>query len=157
MDKLRLSKVSKFMNNQIEKGLTGRVCKFGCNWAGCEQSFYDFIKKEKIVIGRTPLPYNVGDLILITEGFTVKAIAKVTSQLYEITTKPEYKFVNEEFCIDYDEFTFFANAEWYELPPEGAIFEYRLQRGYANVRNPQIIQKTFQLWNNRNSKQNIKI
>ena len=139
------------MNNQIENGLTGRVCKFGCNWTGCEQSFYDFINQDKIVIGRIALPYNVGDLILITEGFTVKAIAKVTSQRYEITTKPEYEFVNGAFCIDYDESTFFANAEWYELP-EDEVFQYRLQRGFANVRNPQIIEQTFELWKNRNSR-----
>lgn len=44
------------MDNLIVAGSTGRVCKFGCNWTGCEQGFYDFINQEKIVIGRTALP-----------------------------------------------------------------------------------------------------
>ena len=94
--------------------------------------------------------YNVGDLILITEGFTVKAIVKVTSQRYEITTKAEYEFVNEAFCVDYNELTFFANAEWYELA-EDEVFQYRLQQGYANVQKKLIREQTFELWNNRNS------
>jgi len=139
------------MDNSIEEGLTGRVWKFGCNWKGNRRSFYDFIKSKNIVIGRARCPYSVGDLVIITEGFTVKAIAKVTSQRFLITTKPGYRFLEKDYSIDYDEFTFFAKADWYELP-KNKIFQYQMQRGAVRVRKPEIIKKTFEFWNNRNSK-----
>lgn len=139
------------MNNLIERGLTGIVWKFGCNWAGNPRSFYDFIKGKNIVIGRTRCLYSVGDLVLITEGFKVKAIAKVNSQRYEITSKPEYRFLEEEYSIDYSEFTFFAKAEWYELPKD-RIYQYRMQKGAVRVHKPETIKKTLELWSNRKPK-----
>lgn len=138
------------MNNLIENGLTGRVWKFGCNWKRNPRSFYDFIKGENIVIGRNRCPYSVGDLVLITHGFTVNAIAKVTSERFSITTKPEYKSLEKEYSIDYESSTFFANADWYEL--KGKSFQYQMQRGAVRVRKPEIIKHTFELWNNQNSK-----
>ncbi len=138
------------MNKQDKERLSIKVWKSGCNWKGCERSFYGFIKREGIVICGNRFPFEVGDLVAITEGFTVKAIAKVLSQRFPITTKPEYKSLEKEYFIDYKDSTFFAKAKWYELP-KNKIFIYKVQRGAARVHKPEIIDKAFELWNGRNS------
>lgn len=67
------------------------IWKFGCNWGRRENpNFYEFINAEKIVIGRERFRYSPGDLVLITEGFTVKAIAKVEEEPQPITANPYY-------------------------------------------------------------------
>ncbi len=139
------------MNKQDKERLSTKVWKSGCNWKGCERSFYSFIKREGIVISGNRFPFEVGDLVAITEGFTVIAIAKVLSQRFPITTKPEYKSLEKEYFIDYEDSTFFAKAEWYVLPKD-KIFTYKVQRGAARVRKTEIIDKVIEFWNNRDSK-----
>ena len=138
------------MNKQDRERLSTKVWKFGCNWKNCERSFYNFIKNKGIIFGIDKFPSNVGDLVLINEGFKVKAIAKVLEEPISITTKPEFAALEKEFYIDYEDSTYFAKAEWYELPKD-KIFEYKVQRGGARVRKPEIIDKAFELWNGRNS------
>ncbi len=139
------------MNKQNDESLAGEVWKFGCNWKNCERSFYDFIKSKGIIFGIDKFKSDVGDLVLINEGFKVKAIAKVLEEPVSITTKPEYEALEKEFHIVYEDSTYYAKADWYELPKD-KIFEYKLQRGGAKVRKPEIIKKAFELWNNRTSK-----
>ena len=138
------------MNKQDRERLSTKVWKFGCNWKNCERSFYDFIKNKGIIFGIDKFRSNVGDLVLINEGFKVKAVAKVLEEPISITTKPEFAALEKEFYIAYEDSTYFAKAEWYELPKD-KIFEYKVQRGGARVRKPEIIDKAFELWNNRNS------
>lgn len=138
------------MNNQNGEELSGDIWKFGCNWKHCERSYYNFIKSKGIIFGIDKFRCDVDDLILINEGFKVKAIAKVLEEPIPITTKPEYEILVEKYYIDYEDSTYFAKADWYELP-EDKVFIYKVQRGGAKVRKPEIIEKTFELWNNRNS------
>lgn len=125
------------------------IWKFGCNWGGRQNpSFYDFIKAEKIVIGRERCRYAEGDLVLITEGYTVKAIAKVREEPQPITNNPKYRFLSENHNVTWDNQTIFAKAEWYELPVD-EIFQYIVQRGAAKVHQPEIKETAFDLWNSR--------
>lgn len=125
-----------------------RIWKFGCNWGGRRNpSFYKFIREEHIVIGIEKRRYAEGDLILITEGYTVKAIAKVKEEPQPITDNPDYLVLSENYNVTWDNQTIFAKAEWYELPDE--IFQYRLQRGAAQVHQPEIIETALEFWNNR--------
>ncbi len=50
------------------------VWKHGCNWNRSKKSYYDFIKNKQIVFGSDKFKFGVGDLVMITEGFKVKAI-----------------------------------------------------------------------------------
>src|SRR5690348_10176790 len=120
------------MSKQDRQRLSTKVWKFGCNWAGCERSFYEFIKDNEVVIGYDKFKYDIGDLVVISEGHTVKAIAKVLGERVPITSKPEYKFLEKDYRIDYKDWTYLSNAEWYELP-KNEIFKYKVQRGGARI------------------------
>jgi len=125
------------------------IWKFGCNWGGRKNpSFYEFIKSENVVIGRERCRYKEGDLVLITEGFTVKAIAKVNEEPQPITTKLSFRILSENYNVDGNEQTIFAKAEWCELS-EDEIFIYPVQRGAVEVRQDKIKNKAVELWNKR--------
>lgn len=126
-----------------------KIWKFGCNWGNRQNpSFYEFIKEENIVIGREKSKYSAGDLVLITDGFTVKAIAKVLEEPQPITINDDYIVLTQKYKVTRDDLTIFAKAEWYELP-EDKIFQYLSQRGSGKVRKTDIIKTTFEFWNKR--------
>ena len=136
------------MKTQSDKDFAGTIWKFGCNWGGmANPSFYKFIKKHSIVIGRERCRYAKDDLVVITEGFTVRAIAKVKEEPKSITENPSYAFLQQEYGIDFEDTTIYAKAEWYELPE---VFEYQLQRGAARIRNENVTNQVLELWNSRN-------
>lgn len=124
------------------------IWKHGCNWNRSKNSFYDFIKRKQIVIGSDKNQWDVGDLVMITEGFKVKAIAMIYKEPTTITEKPEYAFLFDEYKIPFEDSVNYARAEWYELH-EDEIFEYAVQRGAAKVHKPDVKNKVAELWKNR--------
>ena len=124
------------------------IWKHGCNWNSAKNSYYDFIKRKQIVFGSDRFRFEVGDLVMITEGFKVKAIAKIEKTPKPITENPEYKSLFEEYKIPFENWVNFARAEWYELP-ENEVFKYPVQRGAAKVRKPNVKEKAADLWENR--------
>lgn len=136
---------------QSEMSITGTLWKLGCNWASGLKSFYEFIKEEKIVIGVEDRKYSTGDLIMVTEGFDVKAIARVNEEPKPVLSNSLLKAPFDEYEIEYNERINYANAEWYELPRDIKL-TYRLQKGIVIVnKNHEIYQKIIEIWNNRNS------
>lgn len=126
-----------------------QVWKLGCNWGSGQPSFYELLKREKIVIGRFEKgEYRKNDLILITEGFTVRAIACVKTDILN-TIKGSLKSEFEQYNVYAEEQIFYAKVEFYELSPS-KIFNYELQQGIIKVRSLQILFKADNLWNNRN-------
>lgn len=124
------------------------IWKFGCNWSGNPNDFYEFIRDESIVIGYQPhVPYQMDDLVLVTKGFTVLAIVQVDQNPRPIT-QSSYRPITEEYGIEWELTTIFAEAEWYELPPN-LQFRYRCQRGAAHVGKQEILDATNELWSNR--------
>lgn len=137
-----------FENLQFKIERKNQVWKLGCNWGSGEPSFYELLKKEKIVIGRVEKgEYQKNDLILITEGFTVRAIGQVktnkVNSLYD-------RLANE--LKKYNVYTgkeiFYSKVEFHELNPS-TIFNYELQQGIVKVRSFPILVKTDNLWANR--------
>ncbi|MGC4102340.1 AAA family ATPase [Ferruginibacter sp.] len=126
------------------------VWKLGCNWGKGAPSFYEFIKNEKIVLGTTEYVYKIGDLIIITEGFRVYAIAKITEEFKSVTSVEHYEEFFNYYQIEYEEWVTFAHAEWYELS-ETESFIYELQQGIRRVQKRDIKEKVFNLWENRYS------
>lgn len=154
--KLRLEE--KYRNIETEEDveivsnskLTGTIWKLGCNWGTGKPSFYNYIKNEEIIIGVSDKTYSIGDLIIVTEGHLVKAIAKIIESPISVTEESslETSFLKHE--IEYESWVNFSNAEWYELDDDDK-FNYQLQKGICKVQNSDIRNKVIELWNNRNS------
>lgn len=130
--------------------LTGTIWKLGCNWGTGKPSFYNYIKNEEIIIGIDDKKYSVGDLIAVTEGHLVKAIARINDNPNPVTNENTLEASFEKYEIEYNTWVNFANAEWYELD-EDETFYYQLQQGICKVQNNEIRNKIIDLWNNRNA------
>lgn len=130
--------------------LTGTVLKLGTNWGRGAPSFYSLIKDKRIVIGN--VNFEIGHLVAITEGFTVRAIARVVGEMAAVTKDPSLEKPFEELSIDYEDYVNFAKADWYELPP-AQIFEYQLMAGIREIRDPVIKERLQLLWQNRHNTQ----
>lgn len=128
-----------------------RFWKLGCNWERGNPSFFDLIKENSIVITVQDFPYKEGDMILVTEGFTVYAIAKITSELYPITTRPELKEAFEERKIPFEDWLLYAQVEWFDLT-DSQIFTYKLQAGIRRVHKQEIINNVLDIWDSRLAK-----
>lgn len=123
-----------------------RVWKFGCNWEGNPNGFFDFIHDERIVLGRTEsTPYAIDDLVLICQGFTVRAIAEVLTEPTSIMNRPDLRVMEDEFGVSIERATIVAKAKWCILRPDEQ-FKYPIQRGACRVRNPKVIERALALW-----------
>ena len=130
--------------------LTGTIWKLGCNWGSGKPSFYKTIKEKNIIIGVEDKKYNVGDLIAVTEGHKVNAIALIKNLPISIVDKSELKETFEKYEIDYESWVNISDSEWYELDNED-VFYYQLQQGICKVQNGEIRKKVTDLWNSRNA------
>jgi predicted ATPase len=126
----------------------GSIWKLGCNWGKGAPSFYEFIREQQIVIGTITTQYEINDLVIITEGFAVYAIAKVLTKPQSVTSNERYVDPFDRFQIEYEDNITYATAEWYEIP-ETEVFTYELQAGIRKVRKRDIIEKTYDIWDNR--------
>lgn len=124
--------------------------KWGSNWGGKKNaSHYDFMKDEGIIVGIDRFRYSLGDLVVITDGHTVKAITMVEEEPKPITENSYYPAIREQYKINHQDDANFAKAEWYELP-EDKTFQYKLERGAAKIGKSEIKEKVLKLWNSRN-------
>jgi hypothetical protein len=133
-----------------ELSITGNIWKLGCNWGSGKPSFYNYIKEEGIIIGVEDKKYSIGDLIVVTEGHQVKAIAIINENPKPVTSNTNLKPFFDNLAIEYDTWVNYANSEWYELE-EDDTFSYQLQQGICKVQNSDIRNKVIDLWNSRNA------
>jgi len=141
---------SKSSTNMNEVSITGNIWKLGCNWGSGKPSFYNYIKEESIIIGVEDKKYSIGDLIVVTEGHQVKAIARIKENPKPVTSNINLKPSFDNLAIEYDTWVNYVNSEWYELE-EDDIFSYQLQQGICKVQNRDIRNKVIDLWNSRNA------
>lgn len=141
---------SKSSTNMNEVSITGNIWKLGCNWGSGKPSFYNYIKEENIIIGVEDKKYSIGDLIVVTEGHQVKAIARINENPKPVTSNINLKPSFDNLAIEYDTWVNYANSEWYELE-EDDTFSYQLQQGICKVQNRDIRNKVIDLWNSRNA------
>jgi hypothetical protein len=117
------------------------VWKFGTNWAGNAKSFYEFIRSRNIVIGDTTrVPYQSGDFVLITRGYTVLALTRVTNTPVSVIDRPDIARSLGQFGIPIEQRVTVAPALWLELA-ENEQFIYQVQRGAARVRHPDTLRR----------------
>lgn len=129
------------------------IWKLGCNWGKGAPSFYNLLKNNNLLITVEEYKYKIGDLVLITEGFTVLAIAKVLEEPKNITAKKELNNINNEYKIPFENYILCAKAEFYILPKID-VFTYELQQGIRKIQSNQIIDKAIDIWDNKNFKLN---
>lgn len=129
------------------------IWKLGCNWVKGAPSFYNLLKNNNLLITVAEYKYKIGDLVLITEGFTVLAIAKVLEEPKSITSKKELNNISNDYKIPFENYIFYAKAEIYILPKID-VFTYELQQGIRKIQSNQIIDKAIDIWDNKNFKLN---
>lgn len=148
-----LSKSNPSHNNETR---SGTMWKMGTNWSGRQSpSFYNFVRDKGIVIGSEKFRYSIDDLVIVTDGFTVKAIAKVEDEPKPLVDNTDYYILFEKYNVEFEDWVIYAKAEWYELKRED-FFQYKVQRGGGRVNKADIREKVLELWKDRdkNSKEN---
>jgi hypothetical protein len=140
----------KFGSDIDELPITGNVWKLGCKWEAGNPSFYNFIKENEIVIGVNDKNYSVGDLILITEGYSTKSIGLVLDYPKPVIENNLFEIEFNKLKIPFKDWVNFSNVEWYELD-EDEQFWYPLQAGIRQVRDLKVKNKVIEIWNNRNA------
>jgi ABC-type lipoprotein export system ATPase subunit len=125
-----------------------KIWKLGCNWESLKPSFFNFIRSEGIVITVNNFPFRPGDLVLITEGFTVYAIALVKNKISPVTKIDAYEEELKKYQIPFEDWVKFASVEWFDLP-KSEVFQYKLQQGIRQVHKREIIERATDLWENR--------
>lgn len=124
------------------------IFKLGCNWGKGQPDYYDMIREHSIIITVPDYLCSVGDLIVVTSGYRVRAIAQVTSAPVPVTRMRELMAPFAAHNIDYRDSVLVANADWYALPADKE-FEYRLQQGIVRVQDQNVRRKVVELWNER--------
>lgn len=145
----QVNRILRNLNFEVERKI--RLWKLGCNWDTGAPNFFPMLQREHIVITVGKYHYNVGDIVIITEGFTVIALGKVQTKLQPITERPELKEEFEQLEVPFDDWLLFAAVEWYDLT-ETQMFLYKLQSGIRQVQQQEVIQKVIDIWDNREIK-----
>lgn len=125
-----------------------KVWKLGSNWESQNPSFFNFIRSESIAITVDKYTFQPGDLVLITEGFTVYALAKVTDNIKSVTQIDAYEEEFNKYNIPFEDWVKFSNVEWYDLK-KSEVFQYRLQQGIRQVHKQDILEMAIDIWENR--------
>jgi DNA polymerase III delta prime subunit len=108
--------------------------KLGCKWGSNTPLFYDFIKTQEIVISWIDKPFQKNDWVLIANGHTVLAFAKVLETPVSCLTKPNYSAEFKKLEIPFEDNLIIANADWLVLKKEDQ-FKYKLQQGICRVQD----------------------
>lgn len=114
--------------------------KQGCRWGEGGELFYDFVKQTHVVFCSNTILPEPGDIIAISDGFTVKAIGKVLNEPIPITD-PEYEDLKEsviEYGIDYKDWNNVVDVLFYELP-ENKQIKYENRTGLCQIQHSKII------------------
>lgn len=133
---------------EFEVFIINKVWKLGTKWGSNAPSFFELITKHSIVICTDKMKYSVGDLILITDGFTVFSLAKIVEDPIKVTNSDFLKKDFEKFEIDYEDWVFSCKVVFISLK-KSEVFQYQLQQGIRQVHDRGIIEKAVSIWENR--------
>ncbi len=114
-----------------------RYWKLGCNWGKGKPYFFDLLKEKSIVICAEH-DMQKGDVVAITNGYTIVALAEIIEDKRSVTTFPELERVFSSYEIDYEDWNFVAKSRIYELDASNQ-FQYPLQQGICQIQKEQII------------------
>lgn len=112
--------------------------KLGCRWGSNTPLFYNFIKEKGIVVGWENKKYNIGDWLLLTDGYTVLGFANVLEPTMPCTNLPELENSFIQYQIPFESRLIYAKANFIELN-EKDRFEYPLQQGIVRVHSSDVV------------------
>ncbi len=113
-----------------------RYWKLGCNWGKGKPYFFDLLKEKSFVICAEH-DMQIGDLVAITKGYIIVALAEIIEDKRSVTTFPELESVFSSYEIDYEDWNFVAKSRIYELDASNQ-FQYSLQQGICQIQKEQI-------------------
>ena len=129
--------------------IKNKVWKLGTRWGQGAPSFIKLITDHSKVIGPSNMEYSIGDLVLITDGFTVFSLAKIIGEPIKVTDSDFLKNDFEKYKIDYEDWMLSYKVDFITLK-KSEVFQYHLQQGIRQVQNKSIIDKAINIWENRN-------
>ena len=107
--------------------------KLGCNWGKGKPDFYPMILNRGIVICAEH-NMQIGDIVAITQGFNVVAIAQIQEHPINCT---EFENIKDDFLrysISYEDWNKVATAKMWTLDKKEQ-FQYQLQQGICQIQN----------------------
>jgi len=129
--------------------------KLGCRWDSHQPLFFEFIKKNEIVVGWLNHPYAVGDWLLLTDGFEVLGFAQIIKKREQVINFPELQVDFKTYKIPFTKDLFVSKAKFIELKKEDR-FIYKLQPGIRKIGKKEIIETFKALLPKYLTSQNIK-
>lgn len=110
--------------------------------------FYDLVLSEMIVICGGSIAPEPGDIVAITDGFTVKALAVARSRPYPITESSSSVLKDKaaECDIPYEDWNTIADVMIQELE-EKDHFKYQLRAGISGIQDRDVINEINSLIN----------
>lgn len=121
-----------------------KMYKLGCNWGPGAPFFYDLLNERSIVIGDKSTKYSIGDLVLVSKGHDVIALAVVKSLPKASTNFKNLEAPFKKFKIDYVDRVEVYDCEFFALEKQ-EIFTYKLQQGIREVQKGEIKEKALKL------------
>lgn len=119
-----------------------RYLKLGCRWGAGEKVFYPLLKKWNTVIGSTDdvKEYEIGDIVLLTDGWKALGIAKILSERRQAINYPGIDPDLENYKIKFDDKAYFCDAAIVDIP-EDKKFEYHVNAGMVEIHKQEIRDK----------------
>lgn len=125
-----------------------RFWKLGTNWGKKKPSFFKVLEQNNVVISKERF-YGIDDLILVTKGFDILAVALVKSKPIPLISSPK---LFEELTTNYNIYSsqeiFCYETEFYTLPTYD-IFQYPQQKGMCEVNQVEIKEQARAIWEKR--------
>jgi len=122
--------------------------KLGCNWGKGEPDFYDEVVKKHSIVISVEQNMQKGDIVAITRGFQVVALAQLLEDKRKVTdfSALQLDFVNAK--IPFEDWLFVAKSYIFELDSQ-TQFQYQLQQGICQIQKKDIISKINDILKNK--------
>lgn len=127
--------------------------KLGCHWGRGNPDFFDILITHSIIIC-AEWEMEPGDIVAVTNGFDVIALACITENRIPVTQRPEIQEVFVKKQIPYEDWIYIASAKIWSLD-DNYRFEYKSQKGIHQIRRPDIIDKINSLLNQKHDTEMI--
>lgn len=114
--------------------------KLGCKWGrGNKPDFYPMLREHGIAIGyKNVADIRKGDIVAISWGFTVRALALALEDAEPCIGRPELEDDFDRYEVDYNSSVLVARAVIVPLAEQERLW-YRTQKGIVCIRNREII------------------
>ncbi|MBP5480588.1 MAG: AAA family ATPase [Paludibacteraceae bacterium] len=127
--------------------------KLGCKyWGKGNRDYYELLKTHSFLICVDDA--SVGDIVAISRGFNVIALAEILEDKQVVTSIPELENEFSSYGIDYEDCVYVAKSIIYELE-ESDQFEYKLVQGIRKIQDIDIKRQIDTLYRKIKTKQNM--